>query len=130
MHKEQRKQSWEEFTIFGDKNCASDFVLEEELLAVPSTDILTILDLDFSKDQDNKIYVQDRIWEPREDLRSWMSNEASVHIYGNGSKIVLNAENTFRRIARKLGNYSENQTNQFLSNWKTIDARKEMFIKD
>ncbi|MDR1890681.1 MAG: hypothetical protein LBQ23_00645 [Puniceicoccales bacterium] len=104
--------------FFGDRNYASDFLFREELLTFKSTGVLTNLDLAFSRDQENKIYIQDRIWERREELWSWISNGAYVYICGNASKMAVDVENTFRRIAMELGNYSESQTNEFFKSLK------------
>ncbi|MDR2779158.1 MAG: hypothetical protein LBB16_02630 [Puniceicoccales bacterium] len=108
-------KSW---LFFGDRHCATDFLFREELLTFKGSGILTNLDLAFSRDQGNKIYVQDRIWERREELWSWISNGAYVYICGNASPMAIDVENAFKRIAMEVGNFTEDQTSEFFKSLK------------
>ncbi|MDR1457806.1 MAG: hypothetical protein LBI47_03100 [Puniceicoccales bacterium] len=103
-------KSW---LFFGDRNHGTTFLFEEELQTFKDSGILTNLDLAFSRDQENKIYVQDRIWEHRKELWSWISNGAHVYICGNASKMAVDVENTLKKIAMELGNFTEDETNGF-----------------
>ena len=49
--------------FFGDRNSATDFLYQEEIEAMQASGVLTRLDLAFSRDQSEKIYVQDRMLE-------------------------------------------------------------------
>ncbi|MDR0693175.1 MAG: hypothetical protein LBF49_01215 [Puniceicoccales bacterium] len=108
-------KSW---LFFGDRNRGTDFLFEEELQTFKDSGILTNLDLAFSRDQENKIYVQDRIWEHRKELWSWISNGAHVYICGNASKMAVDVENTLKKIAMELGNFTEDETNAFFKSLK------------
>ncbi|MDR2776624.1 MAG: hypothetical protein LBB17_01080 [Puniceicoccales bacterium] len=108
-------KSW---LFFGDRNQAMDFLFEEELQTFKNSGILTNLNLAFSRDQENKIYVQDRIWERRKELWSWISDGAYVYICGNASKMAVDVENTLKKIAMELGNFSEDETNVFFKSLK------------
>ncbi|MDR2628934.1 MAG: hypothetical protein LBC30_03025 [Puniceicoccales bacterium] len=108
-------KSW---LFFGDRNRATDFLFEEELQTFKDSDILTNLDLAFSRDQENKIYVQDRIWEHREELWSWISDGAYVYVCGNASKMAVDVENTLKKIAMELGNFIEDGANDFFKSLK------------
>lgn len=104
--------------FFGDRNRTTDFLFEEELQTFKNSGILTNLDLAFSRDQENKIYVQDRIWEHRKELWSWISNGAHVYVCGNASKMAVDVENTLKKIAMELGNFAEDEANGFLKSLK------------
>ncbi|MDR1528229.1 MAG: hypothetical protein LBS22_01415 [Puniceicoccales bacterium] len=103
----------ESWLFFGDRNHATDFLFGEELQTFKDSGILTNLDLAFSRDQENKIYVQDRIWEHRKELWSWISNGAYVYVCGNASKMAVDVENTLKKIAMKFGNFTEDEANDF-----------------
>jgi sulfite reductase (NADPH) flavoprotein alpha-component len=103
-------KSW---LFFGDRNRATDFLFEEELQSFKDSGILTNLDLAFSRDQENKIYVQDRIWERRKELWSWISDGAYVYVCGNASKMAVDVENTLKKVAMELGNFTEDEANGF-----------------
>ncbi|MDR0741907.1 MAG: hypothetical protein LBE98_00375 [Puniceicoccales bacterium] len=108
-------KSW---LFFGDRNRATDFLFEEELQAFKGSGILTNLDLAFSRDQENKIYVQDRIWEHRKELWLWISKGAYIYICGNASKMAVDVENTLKKIAMELSNFTEDEANGFLKSLK------------
>jgi sulfite reductase (NADPH) flavoprotein alpha-component len=112
-------KSW---LFFGDRNRATDFLFEEELQTFKNSGALTNLDLAFSRDQENKIYVQDRIWEHRKELWSWISNGAYVYLCGNASKMAVDVENILKKIAMELGNFAEDEANVFLKSLK--DSRR------
>ena len=69
--------------FFGDQHRASDFLYEEEIAHFHRSGFLTELDLAFSRDQDERIYVQQRMRERAKELCAWI--EEGAHIYVCGS---------------------------------------------
>jgi sulfite reductase (NADPH) flavoprotein alpha-component len=69
--------------FFGDQHRASDFLYEEEIANFHRSGFLTELDLAFSRDQDERIYVQQRMRERAKELCAWI--EEGAHIYVCGS---------------------------------------------
>jgi len=69
--------------LFGERNRAHDFHCGEELQGWLATGGLTRLDLAFSRDQAGKIYVQDRLREAADELRSWLAQGAAIYICGS-----------------------------------------------
>ncbi len=69
--------------FFGDQHRASDFLYEEEIANFHRSGFLTELDLAFSRDQDERIYVQQRMRERAKELCAWL--EEGAHIYVCGS---------------------------------------------
>lgn len=65
--------------FFGDQHRADDFLYEEEMNGWLQDGLLTHLDLAFSRDQADKVYVQDRMREQQAELWSWL--EAGAHFY-------------------------------------------------
>ena len=64
--------------FFGDRNFTHDFLYQLEWQDALKDGALTRMDVAFSRDQPEKIYVQDRIWERRRDLVDWLDGGASV----------------------------------------------------
>ena len=106
----------ESWLFFGDRNRATDFLFEEELMQAKKDNILSKLDLAFSRDQESKIYVQDKIWKNREELWSWIKNGAYIYICGNASKMAVDVENTLNRIAIVVSKLDEQQSQDFFKN--------------
>ena len=69
--------------FFGERNAEHDFYCRDELQDWLAKGDLTRLDLAFSRDQAQKIYVQDRLREAAEDVRQWLADGAAIYICGS-----------------------------------------------
>ena len=69
--------------LFGERNAEHDFYCRDELQGWLDSGDLTRLDLAFSRDQAQKIYVQDRLREAAEDVRKWLADGAAIYICGS-----------------------------------------------
>jgi sulfite reductase (NADPH) flavoprotein alpha-component len=69
--------------IFGERNIAHDFYCGDELQGALANGGLARLDLAFSRDQAEKIYVQDRLREAADELREWLAQGAAIYICGS-----------------------------------------------
>ena len=69
--------------FFGDQHRASDFLYEEELTGFKRDGLLTALDLAFSRDQAERIYVQQRMRERAKELWAWIEEGAYLYVCGS-----------------------------------------------
>ncbi|ETK13633.1 putative transporter-like membrane protein [Pseudomonas sp. FH1] len=69
--------------LFGERNIKHDFLCQDELQGWLASGDLALLDLAFSRDQEEKIYVQDRLRESAEVLRKWLSDGAAIYVCGS-----------------------------------------------
>ncbi|MBK8805764.1 MAG: hypothetical protein IPO21_03560 [Bacteroidales bacterium] len=69
--------------FFGDRNSSSDFLYEDELVDYHKKGILTNLSLAFSRDQEKKIYVQNKMMERAAELYNWIEEGATIYICGD-----------------------------------------------
>ncbi|WLG34930.1 sulfite reductase flavoprotein subunit alpha [Pseudomonas simiae] len=69
--------------LFGERNIAHDFLCQDELQGWLASGDLALLDLAFSRDQEEKIYVQDRLRESADVLRKWLSDGAAIYVCGS-----------------------------------------------
>nr|WP_218168608.1 sulfite reductase flavoprotein subunit alpha [Pseudomonas reactans] len=69
--------------LFGERNIKYDFLCQDELQGWLASGDLALLDLAFSRDQEEKIYVQDRLRESAEVLRKWLSDGAAIYVCGS-----------------------------------------------
>ena len=69
--------------LFGERNEAHDFYFREELQGWLASGDLSRLDLAFSRDQAEKIYVQDRLREAAEEVKRWVAQGAAIYICGS-----------------------------------------------
>src|SRR5690606_22796443 len=74
--------------FFGAQHEATDFYYREELLAMHEDGFLTRLDVAFSRDQRNKVYVQDRMLAHGRELWRWLDDGAHVYVCGDAARMA------------------------------------------
>ena len=84
--------------FFGDQHRSSDFVYEDELSAWLRGGTLSRLDLAFSRDQQEKIYVQTRMRENAKDLYAWLEEGAHFYICGDASRMARDVDDALHEI--------------------------------
>jgi len=89
--------------FFGERSAATDFLYREELESMLADGHLTRLDTAFSRDQERKIYVQDRMLEQAAQLWSWMQEGASLYVCGDASRMAKDVDAVLHTIAEKQG---------------------------
>ena len=78
--------------FFGDQHEATDFLYREQFEAMQRDRTLTRLDLAFSRDQKEKIYVQDRMREHQRELYAWIERGAYFYVCGDASRMAKSVE--------------------------------------
>ncbi len=89
--------------FFGDQKYATDFLYEEELTAWQKSGHLTRLDLAFSRDQAEKIYVQDRMVEHAQQLWSWLQDGAHFYVCGDASRMAKDVDAALHKVFETAG---------------------------
>ena len=69
--------------LFGERNAAHDFLYRDEIEAWQAGGLLQRLDLAFSRDQAERIYVQHRLTEAAGTLREWVDRGAAIYVCGS-----------------------------------------------
>lgn len=78
--------------FFGNPHGASDFLFEEEILAWRRDGLLTRLDTAFSRDQEEKLYVQHRLLENARELWAWLEDGAYLYLCGDAQRMARDVE--------------------------------------
>jgi sulfite reductase (NADPH) flavoprotein alpha-component len=74
--------------FFGDRNFNSDFLYQLEWQRHLKQGNLTRLNVAFSRDQERKIYVQDRIRENAEEVYRWIESGAAIYVCGDAKQMA------------------------------------------
>ncbi|WP_439887545.1 PepSY domain-containing protein [Pseudomonas sp. MBLB4123] len=82
--------------LFGERNAAHDFYCREELQAWLAGGELARLDLAFSRDQAQKVYVQDRLGEQAGELLRWLEQGAAIYVCGSLDGMASGVERVLR----------------------------------
>ena len=75
---------------------------------------LTRLDTAFSRDQADKVYVQDRMLEQASLFWSWLQDGASVYVCGDASRMAKDVNNTLQAIVEKQGAMSAQAAEEYV----------------
>jgi sulfite reductase (NADPH) flavoprotein alpha-component len=78
-------RSW---LFFGDRSFAHDFLYQLEWQDALADKSLTRMDVAFSRDQPEKVYVQHRLWERRRDVVDWLDNGAFLYVCGDAKSMA------------------------------------------
>jgi sulfite reductase (NADPH) flavoprotein alpha-component len=92
--------------FFGDQKAAADFLYRDELMALRTAGTLTRLDLAFSRDQAEKIYVQHRMLENAAELYAWLEQGAHFYVCGDASRMAKDVDAALHRVIEEAGGKS------------------------
>ncbi|MFC5662630.1 molybdopterin-dependent oxidoreductase [Kitasatospora misakiensis] len=95
--------------FFGEQRRETDFYYREELAAFQDSGHLDRLDLAFSRDQRNKVYVQDRMREHGLRLWDWLQNGAHLYVCGDAARMAKDVDRVLNEIARTHGGLTEEE---------------------
>jgi sulfite reductase (NADPH) flavoprotein alpha-component len=87
-------KSW---LFFGDRNYTHDFLYQLEWQDALKDGALTRMDVAFSRDTPEKVYVQNRIWERRHEVVAWLDNGASLYVCGDAKQMAKDVRATLVR---------------------------------
>ena len=93
--------------FFGNPHRNTDFLYEEELIGWQKDGLLTRLDLAWSRDQKEKIYVQHLMLENGAELWDWLQDGASFYVCGDASRMAKDVDAALLEIARTHGKLDE-----------------------
>ena len=88
-------KSW---LFFGERNYTNDFLYQLEWQDHLAAGALSRIDVAFSRDQPEKIYVQHRLWEERAELLKWVEDGAHIYICGDEKGMARDVDATLARI--------------------------------
>ncbi|WP_341664385.1 flavodoxin domain-containing protein [Blattabacterium cuenoti] len=101
--REATKATGKNWLFFGDQHFDTDFLYKKEILNWKKKGILYRVILSFSRDQEIKIYVQDKIWINRIEFFSWIKNGAYVYVCGNKIPMSVDVEKMISRVIEEVG---------------------------
>lgn len=100
--------------FFGEQHFTTDFLYQTEIQNWYETGVLTKINLAFSRDQQEKIYVQHRMLEQGEELFNWLKGGASFFVCGKKDPMSNDVEKTLLHIIEKYGNKTPEGAKEYL----------------
>jgi sulfite reductase (NADPH) flavoprotein alpha-component len=111
-----RGRNW---LFFGDQRAASDFLYREELESLKSEGLLARLDLAFSRDQEEKFYVQQRMLENAAELFAWLEAGAHFYVCGDASRMAKDVDAALHKVVEMSGKKSATEAAAYVQALRT-----------
>ncbi|MEU6371673.1 sulfite reductase flavoprotein subunit alpha [Streptomyces sp. NPDC046909] len=121
-----RGASGRNWLFFGDQHRETDFVYEDELTRLQKSGVLSELDLAFSRDQAEKVYVQTRMRERSAELYAWLEEGASVYVCGDASRMAKDVEAALLGIIGEQRGRGEDDAAEYLADLR----RAKRYVRD
>jgi len=112
--------------FFGDQHQEHDFIYREELTAWQESGLLTRLDLAFSRDQDKKIYVQNRMLDQGAELYAWLQEGGHFYVCGDASRMAKDVDSALYEIVRQFGGLSSERAADYIDQLK----KEKRYLRD
>lgn len=101
--------------FFGDQHFVTDFLYQTEWQNWLKDGVLTKMDVAFSRDTEEKVYVQHRMLEQSAELFEWLQEGAAVYICGDEKHMAHDVHNTLLEIIEKEGNMTREEAEVYLA---------------
>jgi sulfite reductase (NADPH) flavoprotein alpha-component len=110
--------SGKNWLFFGEQHFITDFLYQTEIQSFVETNLLTKIDIAFSRDQQEKIYVQNKIKKNGAEFFEWLEAGSYVYLCGAKEPMSLDVEQTILQVIEQFGERSKDEAKQYLENLK------------
>ncbi|MDO6487913.1 assimilatory sulfite reductase (NADPH) flavoprotein subunit [Colwellia sp. 6_MG-2023] len=117
--REARDATGDNWMFFGDQTFTQDFLYQVEWQNYLKSGLLTRMDVAFSRDQAEKIYVQDRLKEQASDVFAWLERGAHLYICGDANRMAKDVHQTLIEIIAEHGKLSTEQAEDYLKSLRS-----------
>ncbi len=126
QEREFRKASGKNWLLFGDRNAATDYIYQDEIEAMQASGLITHLDLAFSRDQQEKIYVQDRMRENGAEMFAWLEQGGSFFVCGDATYMAKDVDKALHDIIEEHGHKTAEQAADYINHLK----KEKRYVRD
>jgi len=112
--------------FFGDRNYTHDFLYQLDWQEFEKDGVLDRIDVAFSRDQPEKIYVQDRMWDRRAELFAWLEEGAHLYVCGDEKAMAKDVDTTLHRIIADQHGWPDDKAADYVAGLK----KDRRYLKD
>ena len=112
--RDARNAPGKNWLFFGDQSFATDFLYQTEIQDWFQTGVLTKVCTAFSRDQEEKIYVQHKMLENAEELYQWLAGGGSFFVCGKKDPMSNDVEKALLTIIQQQGKKTEQEAKEYL----------------
>jgi sulfite reductase (NADPH) flavoprotein alpha-component len=104
--------------FFGDQKESTDFLYQDELFRFKKNGLLTRFSTAFSRDQPEKIYVQQRMLENAAELWAWLEEGAHFYVCGDAQRMAKDVDAALHAIIEQAGQKSKEEAEAYVKKLK------------
>ena len=101
--------------FFGNPHFTEDFLYQVEWQSYVKEGVLSRIDLAWSRDQQQKVYVQDKLREQGAELWRWINDGAHIYVCGDANRMAKDVEQTLLEVIAEYGAMDAEAADEFLS---------------
>lgn len=113
--REARGAKGKNWLFFGDQHKATDYLYEEQIADWLDSKLLTRIDTAFSRDQSEKIYVQNRISENAEAFYNWLEAGCYIYVCGDASRMAKDVDQAIHEVVETVGSLSKEDAKAYVN---------------
>ncbi|ALO40630.1 assimilatory sulfite reductase (NADPH) flavoprotein subunit [Pseudoalteromonas phenolica] len=114
QERDAREAEGENWLFFGNPHFTQDFLYQVEIQGYVKSGLLNKVDLAFSRDQAEKVYVQDRLREKGEEVFAWLEKGAHFYICGDANCMAKDVHQALIDIIKAHGGKDDEQAESYL----------------
>ena len=115
QERDNRGASGKNWLFFGDRTFPQDFLYQVEWQKYLKDGVLSRLDVAFSRDQHEKVYVQHRILEEAKQVWQWIQEGAYIYICGDATRMAKDVHDALITVAKQEGGFTQEQAEEYLN---------------
>ncbi len=115
QERDNRDAEGKNWLFFGDRTFTQDFLYQVEWQKYLKSGLLNRLDVAFSRDQGEKVYVQHRILENAEQVWQWIQEGAYIYVCGDATRMAKDVNEALIIVAEQQGKLARPQAEEFIN---------------
>lgn len=116
--REATKAPGKNWLFFGDQKRSTDFLYHDQIIAWVQSGHLTRLDTAFSRDQEEKIYVQTRMLQAASELWQWLEEGAHFYVCGDAKRMAKDVDDALHHIIETQGGKTADEAAAYVAEMK------------
>lgn len=116
--REATNATGDNWLFFGDQHAETDFLYREQLQQMQASGVLNRVSLAFSRDQQEKIYVQDKMRAEGEELFAWLERGAHFFVCGDARRMAVDVDRALHDVIAQYGAVSEGDAAAYVKRLK------------
>ncbi|PWI31899.1 sulfite reductase subunit alpha [Vibrio albus] len=115
QERDNRDADGKNWLLFGDRTFTQDFLYQVEWQKYLKSGVLTRMDVAFSRDQQEKVYVQDKLKQNAEEVWQWLQDGAYIYVCGDASRMAKDINDVLITIVEEQGGKSREEAEHFIN---------------